>query len=96
MYEDRTAVLGPLSRSAEPHAYDLCCHHASRLTVPVGWELLRVVGSAEASDDLVALADALRPGHSYPVGPSAQPREQTPAPRSTRRPHLQILRSPSE
>lgn len=61
MYADQTAVLGPLSRTSEPHAYDLCGEHAARLTAPRGWELIRVEGEADASDELVALADALRP-----------------------------------
>src|SRR5690625_3395583 len=60
VYEDSTAVLGPLSRSSEPHAYDLCRGHASSLTAPRGWELLRVPGSTDVSDDLVALSDADR------------------------------------
>ena len=61
VYEDSTAVLGPLSRLSEPHAYDLCREHATGMTAPRGWELLRVPGGEEVSDDLVALADAVRP-----------------------------------
>ena len=60
MYQDSTAVLGPLSRLSEPHAYDLCREHAARMTPPRGWELLRIPGGEEVSDDLVALADAVR------------------------------------
>lgn len=65
-------MLGPLSRLSEPHAYDLCRDHASRMTAPRGWELLRIAGGEEASDDLVALADALRPrpASGEPVGPA--------------------------
>lgn len=74
VYEDSTAVLGPLSRSSEPHAYDLCRDHATRLTAPRGWELLRVEGGSEATDDLVALADAVRPGRAADTaGPSSPP-----------------------
>ena len=40
-YGDSTAVLGPLSTQAEPHAYDLCEVHAERLTVPRGWQVVR-------------------------------------------------------
>lgn len=78
VYEDSTAVLGPLSRSSEPHAYDLCREHASRLTAPRGWELLRVEGSPEASDDLVALADAVRPPRpaATPNEPGGRPRQE--------------------
>lgn len=59
VYEDSTAVLGPLSRSSEPHAYDLCADHGRRLTAPRGWRLLHVPGGGEAADDLVALSDAV-------------------------------------
>lgn len=76
MYQDSTAVLGPLSRSSEPHAYDLCQEHAARMTAPLGWELLRVPGGEVVSDDLVALADAVtrppapRPAPSASTGPA--------------------------
>lgn len=82
VYADSTAVLGPLSRDSEPHAYDLCREHASGMTAPRGWELLRVAGSEEVSDDLVALADAVRP-HRDPEEPSGR----TPGPPSPREPH---------
>ncbi|WP_193105293.1 DUF3499 domain-containing protein [Brachybacterium sp. FME24] len=74
VYEDSTAVLGPLSRSSEPHAYDLCREHATRMTAPRGWELLRVAGGGEASDDLVALADAVR----HRPAPTQQPSPPAP------------------
>ncbi|MBO9706440.1 MAG: DUF3499 domain-containing protein [Arthrobacter sp.] len=70
VYADSTAVLGPLAVYPEPHSYDLCVHHADRLTVPRGWEVLRISlpATAEAerrisrpeSDELSALADAVR------------------------------------
>ncbi len=64
VYGDSTAVLGPLSTSAEPHAYDLCEVHAERLTVPRGWDVVRLatdfVPASPSDDDLVALADAVR------------------------------------
>ena len=63
-YADRAIVLGPLATYAEPHTYDLCRTHAERLTAPRGWEVVRVGGEysepALASDDLLALADAVR------------------------------------
>lgn len=110
VYEDSTAVLGPLSRSSEPHAYDLCRDHATRLTAPRGWELLRVEGGSEATDDLVALADAVRPGRpatpESPVsargtdhlGPAAAPRRTGTAPSPDLAPgrHLHVLRSPHD
>ena len=42
-YADSMAVLGPLSYSAEPHTYDLCAKHSERLSVPVGWQVVRHV-----------------------------------------------------
>ena len=43
VYADSMAVLGPLSRSCEPHSYDLCDKHAERLSVPQGWQVIRHV-----------------------------------------------------
>lgn len=68
VYEDSTVVLGPLGRTSEPHAYDLCAEHASRMTAPRGWELIRVAGAEDAVDDLVAIAAAIDPR------PAEQPR----------------------
>lgn len=66
-YADQTAVLGPLSTLAEPHTYDLCAEHAERLTVPRGWDVVRLAfdptpppAAASDPDDLLALADAVR------------------------------------
>ena len=64
VYADQTAVLGPLATYAEPHAYDLCELHSERLSAPRGWEVLRLAPDPNAqgpsSDDLLALADAVR------------------------------------
>jgi len=64
VYAESTAVVGPLASYAEPHSYDLCEPHARSLTAPRGWELVRHDGEFEppppSSDDLVALADAVR------------------------------------
>ena len=64
MYADQTAVLGPLSTFAEPHAYDLCEEHAERLSAPRGWEVVRLVRehvpAGPSDDDLLALANAVR------------------------------------
>ena len=46
VYADSMAVLGPLSRSPEPHSYDLCSRHAERLSVPQGWQVVRHVSLA--------------------------------------------------
>ena len=42
VYADSMAVLGPLSGAPEPHSYDLCEHHAERLSAPQGWSVLRI------------------------------------------------------
>ena len=64
VYADSTAVVGPLAAFAEPHSYDLCEQHARGLTAPRGWEVVRYDGEFEppppSSDDLVALAEAVR------------------------------------
>lgn len=104
MYADSTAVLGPLATFAEPHCYDLCATHAARLTVPLGWEVLRLELPSETplnKDDLYALANAVR---EKEVPAPVEPAEEIPAPRSappaiepgstghmTRR-HLRVLR----
>ena len=63
-YADRAVVLGPLATYAEPHSYDLCADHATRLTVPQGWEFLRLESDGYAPapevDDLLAVVDAVR------------------------------------
>jgi Protein of unknown function (DUF3499) len=90
-----TAVVGPLATYAEPHAYDLCDRHSERLSAPRGWEVLRLAHDevqGPSSDDLLALADAVRE--------AAQPRPvEVPLPpagasEGTRRGHLHSL--PSE
>lgn len=61
-YAEQTAVLGPLATYAEPHTYDLCATHGSRLTVPKGWDVIRLVGELvepEEDADLLAVADAV-------------------------------------
>jgi hypothetical protein len=58
-------VVGPLATVSEPHSWDLCVGHASRITAPRGWELVRHAGPLPMypdDDDLVALADAVREG----------------------------------
>lgn len=64
VYADSTAVLGPLSSAPDPHGYDLCEIHAGRLTVPLGWQVVRIEPDPESmrpsGDDLEALANAVR------------------------------------
>jgi hypothetical protein len=100
VYEDSTLVVGPLARTADPNAYDLCEEHAAKMTPPRGWTMLRVAGTADAVDDLVALAAA--------IDPPAQPEDEGPAAqrsaaRANGRPaaqpaerHLHVVRSSDE
>jgi len=104
-------VLGPLSRLSEPHAYDLCRDHASRMTAPRGWELLRVAGAEEVSDDLVALADAVTrrqdpaettspatapgSGRTPSTRPGVEHRAPGPGEQTSPR-HLHVVRSPRD
>ena len=97
VYRDSTAVLGPLAAYVEPHCYDLCATHAERLTVPRGWDVVRLPGDPvqQSVDDLEALANAVRE--------ASQQRQQPPAPPGPapvgqgvevgRRRHLRMVRS---
>ncbi len=92
VYADSTAVLGPLATYAEPHCYDLCQVHSERMTVPRGWEVVRLEPDPDAlrpsSDDLEALANAVRE--------AARPRlatESSEVVEVGRRGHLRVLRS---
>jgi len=91
VYRDSTAVLGPLAAYVEPHCYDLCANHADRLTVPRGWDVVRLPagGAEEAEDDLEALANAVREATAprTPAEPVGQGVEVG------RRGHLRVLRS---
>ena len=64
IYAQSVAVVGPLATYAEPHAYDLCEFHGSRLTAPQGWNVIRQERGSEENgpteDDLMAIADAVR------------------------------------
>jgi hypothetical protein len=75
IYAESTAVVGPLATYSEPHAYDLCEIHAERLTVPNGWEVIRAQisdsQSGPSSDDLMAIADAVREVAATPIAESA-------------------------
>jgi len=97
VYADQTAVLGPLATYAEPHAYDLCEEHSERLSAPRGWEVLRLVQDdphAHSSDDLLALADAVReaaqPRPAQDEAPERAPFEMREV---ARKGHLRVLRS---
>lgn len=64
IYADSVAVVGPLATYSEPHAYDLCEIHGSKLTVPNGWEVIRREPTGTepgpSDEDLMAIADAVR------------------------------------
>ncbi|TMM38484.1 MAG: DUF3499 domain-containing protein [Actinobacteria bacterium] len=91
VYAESTAVIGPLAAFAEPHTYDLCEQHARGLTAPRGWDLVRHDGDYEppppSSDDLVALADAVREAAGRP-GTRRDPDPDTPV---GRRGHLRVI-----
>lgn len=92
VYADSTAVLGPLATYAEPHCYDLCAVHADRLTAPRGWEVLRLpldTGAGPGSDDLEALADAVREAARPPGEPNRAGNSAKDLPRG----HLRIVKS---
>jgi hypothetical protein len=94
VYSDQTAVLGPLATYAEPHAYDLCDFHADRLSVPRGWEAIKLAPDPDSDgptvDDLLALADAVREA-ARPPEAAERTGEMVEV---GRRRHLTVLRSP--
>lgn len=94
VYADQTAVLGPLATYAEPHAYDLCDVHSERLSAPRGWEVLRLApdpaDQGPSSDDLLALADAVREA-ARPVEPPPPVHVADNPARGVRRGHLRVL-----
>ena len=104
VYADSTAVLGPLADVAVPGAFDLCAEHASRTSVPMGGEVIRLPmerrrNEPEADDELVALANAvreigLRDEEDIPTAPVDRVPAPKPKPRSTGRRkggHLRLL-----
>jgi hypothetical protein len=103
VYSDQTAVLGPLATYAEPHTYDLCVVHAEGLTVPRGWDVIRLATEYAdpglSSDDLVAVADAVREAGRPPQASRAvaavaarSEAEKNGTVEIGRRGHLRILR----
>ena len=89
-YSDSTAVVGSLSASADPNAYDLCENHANSLTVPRGWQIVRLQTNFEpappSGDDLMALVYAVRAAAAHTRNRSHEAEQQsvqTPASPST-------------
>lgn len=108
VYADSTAVVGPLGITREPHSWDLCVNHGSRITAPRGWELVRHAGPLIApadDDDLVALADAVREsqngvaataaGFAPHIAPAIADARVLPRANGRRRGHLRVLPDPS-
>ena len=84
---------------AEPGAYDLCARHAQGLSVPLGWEVIRLAVEEQPShsvDDLLALADAVREVGlaAEAVTPTASPPPATEMVELARRRHLTVLADP--
>lgn len=93
-YADSTAVLGPLALRAEPGTYDLCVEHSGRLSVPRGWEVVRLPGELNTPracvDDLMSLADAVRKAGLGEDAPAPEPQV------SRRKGHLAVLADPED
>lgn len=91
-YKQATAVIGPLSPVPLPGAFDLCVDHAHSVTVPVGWQMIRLKTEFEpvppSTDDLTALADAIREASRKEVPPPK------PAQREIRRTAVDISATP--
>ena len=99
VYAESTAVVGPLAAYAEPHSYDLCEQHASRLTAPRGWELVLLefdaADLAPSSDDLEALANAVREAARPAIAAGGERETSADLIEVGRRGHLRVLRDNS-
>lgn len=96
VYNESTAVVGPLAAFAEPHTYDLCEPHARSLTAPRGWDVVRHEGEFEppppTTDDLVALAEAVREAARPAPRPPDPDQNHRENPHQTgRRGHLRVI-----
>ncbi|MBO4210281.1 DUF3499 domain-containing protein, partial [Micromonospora echinofusca] len=96
VYNESTAVVGPLAAFAEPHTYDLCEPHARNLTAPRGWDVVRHEGEFEppppTTDDLVALAEAVREAARPAPRPPSEDESHLPSGQQTgRRGHLRVI-----
>ena len=92
--------MGPLSPEPEPGTYDLCHEHAEGLRVPQGWDVIRLAHDPEpapSSDDLAALADAVRAAahriDPAPESPSSS--HNADVIEVARRGHLTVLTDPA-
>jgi hypothetical protein len=97
VYAESTAVVGPLATYSEPHAYDLCVVHGSRLKVPHGWSVIKqeIDGTSQgpSDDDLMAIADAVREVASKDVEPITRAHSTSAQQQIGRRGHLRAVPS---
>ena len=104
-YEDATAVIGPLSPAAEPGAFDLCAAHVKSVTVPHGWQMVRLqtefAPAPPSTNDLMGWAAALGAASGRAPRAPAPARRVVPRPAATAappggRPRLSLVPSPEE
>jgi len=97
VYSESTAVVGPLATFSEPHAYDLCVVHGTRLKVPHGWSVIKQeldgVSQGPSDDDLMAIADAVREAATADLQPSQSGDTQVAQASVGRRGHLRAVPS---
>jgi hypothetical protein len=97
VYAESTAVVGPLATFSEPHAYDLCIVHGSRLKVPHGWSVIKqeLDGASQgpSDDDLMAIADAVREVAAKDIEPIAPAHSTSAQQQIGRRGHLRAVPS---
>ena len=97
VYAESTAVVGPLATFSEPHAYDLCVVHGSRLKVPHGWSVIKqeIDGTSQgpSDDDLMAIADAVREVAAKDVEPITPAHSTSAQQQIGRRGHLRAVPS---
>ncbi len=97
VYAESTAVVGPLATYSEPHAYDLCVVHGSRLKVPHGWSVIKQeidgISQGPSDDDLMAIADAVREVAAKDVEPITPAHSTSAQQQIGRRGHLRAVPS---
>jgi hypothetical protein len=95
IYAESTAVVGPLATYSEPHAYDLCVLHGTRLKVPNGWSVIKAEITNEdvgpSDDDLMVIADAVREVASHSIEKSSSTSTAPSGQQLGRRGHLRSV-----
>ena len=96
-YASSLVWLDQLSGSREPHAYDLCVVHGTRLKVPHGWSVIKQeldgVSQGPSDDDLMAIADAVREVASKEIDPITPTAATSAQQQIGRRGHLRAVPS---